>query len=93
MVRSLLWPRRAAFLLRGSLAQTLSHYASANLLAVASPQTHCAFIGQLPAPQDDLSILFGVQRIAHVLLLHGAIDDHFALFGSLSVHLGRDGKD
>ena len=31
--------------------------------------------------------------IGHVLLLHGAVDNHFALLGSLSMHLGRDGKD
>jgi hypothetical protein len=30
---------------------------------------------------------------SHVLLLHIAVDDHFALFGSLSTHLGGDGKD
>ena len=87
MVRSLLWPRRAALRLR-ILTQTLGHHTGPNLLAVAPPQRHRVFISKLPAANDDFAILLGVQRIGHVLLLHGAVDNHFALLCPLSMHLG-----
>ena len=47
---------------------TLSHYACPDLFPIASPQTHCASIGKLPASDDDFAILLGVQRIAHIFL-------------------------